>query len=143
MYLVDLRFSWLLNHADYFNNQSINSLKNVGTQVSSWFNDTYNASVFVSILLTLVENISFIIFFIISIYISSIKFGILFTLFIMFSSLYFVYSNKKKLSSQLDLKTKKNYKINRKDNDVNKGVKFLFPIVSTMTGAAYRIENLK
>ena len=35
-------------------------------------------------------------------------------------------SNKKKLSSQLDLKTKKNYKINRKDNDVNKGVKFLF-----------------
>ena len=31
-------------------------------------------------------------------------------------------SNKKKLSSQLDLKTKKNYKINRKDNDVNKGV---------------------
>ena len=52
-------------------------------------------------------------------------------------------SNKKKLSSQLDLKTKKNYKINRKDNDVNKGVKFLFPIVSTMTGVAYRIENLK
>ena len=52
-------------------------------------------------------------------------------------------SNKKKLSSQLDLKTKKNYKINRKDNDINKGVKFLFPIVSTMTGAAYRIENLK
>ena len=52
-------------------------------------------------------------------------------------------SNKKKLSSQLDLKTKKNYKINSKDNDVNKSVKFLFPIVSTMTGAAYRIENLK
>jgi len=52
-------------------------------------------------------------------------------------------SNKKKLSLQLDLKTKKNYKINRKDSNVNKGVKFLLPIVSTMTGAAYRIENLK
>ena len=52
-------------------------------------------------------------------------------------------SNKKKLSSLLDLKTKKNYKINRKNNDVNKGIKFLLPIVSTMTGAAYRIENLK
>ena len=52
-------------------------------------------------------------------------------------------SNKKKLSSLLDLKTKKNYKINRKNNDVNKGIKFLVPIVSTMTGAAYRIENLK
>ena len=52
-------------------------------------------------------------------------------------------SNKKKLSSQLDLKTKKNYKINRKDNDINKGVKFLLPIVSTMTGTAYRNENLK
>ena len=52
-------------------------------------------------------------------------------------------SNKKKLSSQLDLKTKKNYKINRKNNDGNKGIKFLLPIVSTMTGAAYRIENLK
>ena len=52
-------------------------------------------------------------------------------------------SNKKNLSSLLDLKTKKNYKINRRDNDVNKGVKFLLPIVSTMTGAAYRIENLK
>ena len=52
-------------------------------------------------------------------------------------------SNKQKLSPQLDLKTKKNYKINRKDSDVNNGVKFLLPIVSTMTGAAYRIENLK
>ena len=52
-------------------------------------------------------------------------------------------SNKKNISSQLDLKTKKNYKINRKDHDVNKGVKFLFPIVSTMTGAAYRTEILK
>ena len=52
-------------------------------------------------------------------------------------------SNKKKLSSLLDLKTKKIYKINRKNNDVNKGIKFLVPIVSTMTGAAYRIENLK
>ena len=52
-------------------------------------------------------------------------------------------SNKKKLSSQLDLKTKKSYKINKKDNDVNKSVKFLFPIVSTMTGAAYKIGNLK
>ena len=52
-------------------------------------------------------------------------------------------SNKKKLSSLLDLKTKKIYKINRKNNDVNKGIKFLLPIVSTMTGAAYRIENLK
>ena len=52
-------------------------------------------------------------------------------------------SNKKKLSSLLNLKTKKNYKINRKNNDVNKGIKFLLPIVSTMTGAAYRIENLK
>ncbi len=52
-------------------------------------------------------------------------------------------SNKKKISSLLDLKTKKNYKINRKNNDVNKGIKFLLPIVSTMTGAAYRIENLK
>ena len=52
-------------------------------------------------------------------------------------------SNKKKLSSLLDLKTKKNYKINRKNNDVNKGIKFLLPIVSTMTGAAYKIENLK
>ena len=52
-------------------------------------------------------------------------------------------SNKKNISSKLDLKTKKNYKINRKDHDVNKGVKFLFPIVSTMTGAAYRTEILK
>ena len=52
-------------------------------------------------------------------------------------------SNKKKLSSLLDLKIKKIYKINRKNNDVNKGIKFLVPIVSTMTGAAYRIENLK
>ena len=52
-------------------------------------------------------------------------------------------SNKKNISSQLDLKTKKNYKINRKENDLNKGVKFLLPIVSTMTGAAYRIESLK
>ena len=52
-------------------------------------------------------------------------------------------SNKKKLSLQLDFKTKKNYKINKKDKDGNKGVKFLLPIVSTMTGAAYRIENLK
>ena len=52
-------------------------------------------------------------------------------------------SNKKKLSSLLDLKTKKNYKIIRKNNDVNKGIKFLLPIVSTMTGAAYKIENLK
>ena len=52
-------------------------------------------------------------------------------------------SNKKNLSSQLNLKTKNNYKINRKDNDINKGVKFLLPIVSTMTGAAYRIDNLK
>ena len=52
-------------------------------------------------------------------------------------------SNKKKLSSLLDLKTKKNHKINRKNNDVNKGIKFLLPIVSTMTGAAYKIENLK
>ena len=52
-------------------------------------------------------------------------------------------SNKKNISSQLDLKTKKNYKINRKENDLNKGVKFLLPIVSTMTGTAYRIENLK
>ena len=52
-------------------------------------------------------------------------------------------SNKKKLSSLLDLKTKKNYKIKRKDIDSNKGIKFLLPIVSTMTGAAYRIENLK
>ncbi len=52
-------------------------------------------------------------------------------------------SNKKKLSSLLDLKTKKIYKINRKNNDVNKGIKFLVPIVSTMTGTAYRIENLK
>ena len=52
-------------------------------------------------------------------------------------------SNKKELSSQLDLKTKKNYKIKRRDHDVNKGVKFLFPIVSTMTGAAYRTEILK
>ena len=50
-------------------------------------------------------------------------------------------SNKKNLSSLLDLKTKKNYKINRKNNDVNKGIKLLLPIVSTMTGAAYRIEN--
>ena len=52
-------------------------------------------------------------------------------------------SNNKNLSSQLDTKTKKNYIINTKDNDLNKGVKFLLPIVSTMTGAAYRIENLK
>ena len=52
-------------------------------------------------------------------------------------------SNKKNLSSQLDLKTQKNYNINRKDNEVNSGVKFLLPIVSTMTGAAYRIDNLK
>ena len=52
-------------------------------------------------------------------------------------------SNKKKLSSLLDLKTKKIYKINRKNNDVNKRINFLLPIVSTMTGAAYRIENLK
>ena len=52
-------------------------------------------------------------------------------------------SNNKKLSSQLDTKTKKNYIINTKDNDLNKGIKFLLPIVSTMTGAAYRIENLK
>ena len=52
-------------------------------------------------------------------------------------------SNKKNTSSQLNLKTKNNYKINRKDNNINKGVKFLLPIVSTMTGAAYRIENLK
>ncbi len=52
-------------------------------------------------------------------------------------------SNNKNLSSQLDTKTKKNNIINRKDNDLNKGIKFLLPIVSTMTGAAYRIENLK
>ena len=52
-------------------------------------------------------------------------------------------SNNKNLSSQLDTKTKKNNIINRKDNDFNKGIKFLLPIVSTMTGAAYRIENLK
>ena len=52
-------------------------------------------------------------------------------------------SNKKKPSSELDFKTKKNYKTNRKENNVNKGVKFLFPIVSTMTGAAYKLENLK
>ena len=52
-------------------------------------------------------------------------------------------SNNKNLSSKLDTKTKKNYIINRKDNDLNKGIKFLLPIVSTMTGAAYRIENLK
>ena len=52
-------------------------------------------------------------------------------------------SNKKDLSSQLDSKTNKNNKINRKDIDINTGVKFLLPIVYTMTGAAYRIENLK
>ena len=52
-------------------------------------------------------------------------------------------SNNKNLSSQLDTKTKKNNIINRKDNDLNKGIKFLIPIVSTMTGTAYRIENLK
>ena len=52
-------------------------------------------------------------------------------------------SNKKNLSTQLDLKTKKNYKINIKDNDVNTGVKYLLPIVSTMTGAVYRTENIK
>ena len=52
-------------------------------------------------------------------------------------------SNKKNISSQLDLKTKKNYKINIKDNDVNTGVKYLLPIVSTMTGAVYRTENIK
>ena len=52
-------------------------------------------------------------------------------------------SNKKELTSQLDLKTKKNYKINIKDNDVNTGVKYLLPIVSTMTGAVYRTENIK
>ena len=52
-------------------------------------------------------------------------------------------SNKKNLSSQLDLKTKKNFKIKRKDTDLNKGIKFLLPIISTMSGAAYRIENLK
>tara|TARA_Y100001933_G_scaffold77504_1_gene78715 strand:- start:537 stop:719 length:183 start_codon:yes stop_codon:yes gene_type:complete len=52
-------------------------------------------------------------------------------------------SNKKNISSKLDLKTKKNYKINIKDNDVNTGVKYLLPIVSTMTGAVYRTENIK
>ena len=52
-------------------------------------------------------------------------------------------SNNKNLSSKLDTKTKKNNIINRKDNDLNKGIKFLIPIVSTMTGTAYRIENLK
>ena len=51
--------------------------------------------------------------------------------------------NNKNLSSKLDTKTKKSYIINRKDNDLNKGIKFLLPIVSTITGAAYRIENLK
>ncbi len=52
-------------------------------------------------------------------------------------------SNKKNLLSQLDSKTNKNNKINKKNNDINIGVKFLLPIVSTMTGAAYRNENLK
>ena len=52
-------------------------------------------------------------------------------------------SNKKNQSSQFDSKTSKNDKINKKDNDINKGVKILLPIVSTMTGAAYRIENFK
>ena len=52
-------------------------------------------------------------------------------------------SNKKNISSKLDLKNKKNYKINIKDNDVNTGVKYLLPIVSTMTGAVYRTENIK
>ena len=52
-------------------------------------------------------------------------------------------SNKKNLSSQLDSKTNENNKINKKNNDIKKGVKFLLPIVSTMTGATYRNENLK
>lgn len=81
-YIVEIRFKWVLQLSKHFYGLNISELNNEkeGSLVSSWYNDSYHASVFLNLFFVIIEHITFISIFVLSIFYTSLYSGIILTI---------------------------------------------------------------
>ena len=107
-FVINTRFRWVNYLVKYFYNIDYLKLKKekTGRLVSDWFNDTFNATQFLNILLSSINNLSFLLIFLLVLLVNDPKIAVMIFLgLIIFFSLYFILKNKTQLNkSTLKLK---------------------------------------
>jgi ABC-type multidrug transport system fused ATPase/permease subunit len=127
-YLSEQRFLWLNELTFFYLNidfTSVNSEKS-GKLVSTWFNETYNASVFLTLLISAINDLTFIAAFIIIILFKNFYFGIISLFTIILISLLLYKLKKKTLYTQS-----------------NEKVKFTQSLMSLLTEIIIHIKDIK
>ena len=96
-FVINTRFGWVKQIVKYYYGLDYLKLKKekIGKLVSDWFNDTFNASQFLNILLASINNISFLLIFTALVLFNDPQFGIgIFIFLFVFLLIYFKFKNK-------------------------------------------------
>ena len=107
-FLVERRFFWVEMLVEYFHNMELVKLKKekTGKLVSDWFNDTFNASQFLNVLISSVNQLSFLFFFFLIVVYDNLLVGFLITVIVICTlTIYFLLGKKSQINrSTLKLK---------------------------------------
>ena len=103
-FVINRRFGWVKQIVKYYYGLDYLKLKKekTGKLVSDWFNDTFNASQFLNILLASINNISFLLIFLALVLFNDPQFGIgIFIFTFVFLLLYFKFKNKSQTNNSI------------------------------------------
>lgn len=107
-YIIDIRFNWVQQLSKHFYNSDINKLSNQkeGSLVSSWYNDSFHASVFLNLIYVIIEHLTFILIFALSIFYNNFISGLNITLVLIIGLFGFYNLKNKELNIQSREKVK-------------------------------------
>jgi len=94
---VNQRFKWVNSLSNYYFSKDYLTLKSdkSGKLVSEWYNDTYNASMFLTLLIAIVNDLTFVLMFLVFIIVTNPLFGLWASvLFVVALGLYYLFKNK-------------------------------------------------
>ena len=127
-YLISQRFEWINKLSFYFFNQKtlyLNKEKS-GKLVSEWYNETYNASIFITLIISIINDITFLLFFLLFVFFTNFKIGVF--LILLFTFIFFVYYKLK--NNNLNIQS-------------NKKITYLQNLMSTLTEIILHIRDIK
>ncbi len=127
-FCITQRFNWVNQLSFYFFNQNYLILKNEksGKLVSEWYNDTYNASTFVTLFISLINDFTFLFTFLLFVIITNYNIGLLLLLLFISIFLFYHFSKRNILNKQS-----------------NKKITFLQEIMSLLTEIILHIKDIK
>ena len=127
-FCIGQRFNWVNDLSLYFFNMNYLSLKTEksGKLVSQWYNDTFNASVFVNLLISIINDLTFLFTFVAIVIFTNFKVGL--ALFSIFLVIFFLYHLSKR---------------NVLNNQSSKKILYLQNIMSLLTEVILHIKDIK